>query len=196
MGRPVYTGSGSGTVEGENLTIAGATTLTTSSLFDEIPYSLVKPVTYGVVSMYSWDGVTETLLARYNPRETVPQWRRYRVPGCTDWTEEEPGQLLTVCKREWMPVANDNDPIFPGNIGANRFGMQALLKEDAEDFARAEEMWNKAFQLLANEAQDDTGAGANTPVQVADSYMMGGGTYMGPQTWGYGAGGYGWGGGW
>jgi len=171
-GQDIYTGAGANMIEGENLTIAGATTLTTTKQFDEIPYSLVKPITYGPVSMYTWDGVTETLVARYDPRETVPQWRRYRVPACSDWTESEPGQCLTVCKREWMVIGNDNDPVVPGNIGALKFGLQALLKEDAQDFVRADELWNMAFKLLANEAQDDTGAGTAMPASVVDSFGM------------------------
>lgn len=168
----IYTGAGASTIEGENLTIAGAITLTTTSQFQEPPYALVKPQTYGVVSMYTWDGVTEELVARYYPQETYPQWRRYRVPACSGWTEGDPGQLLAVCKREWTPVSNDNDEVVPGNYGALRFGMEALTKEDAQDFPRAQEWWEKSYDLLAKEAEDDTGAGADTPVRVADSFGM------------------------
>lgn len=184
-GQPIYTGAGASTIEGENLTIAGATTLTTTSNFDLPPYSLVKPLTYGVVSMYTWDGTTETLVARYNPSETSPQWRRYRVPACSQWTEASPGQFLAICKREWVIISNANDPVIPGNVGALRFALEALLKEDAQDFPRAEEWWGKAQQLLANEVEDDTGAGATTPVQVADSFGL---SYGG--TGAYGNGGY------
>lgn len=190
-GQPIYTGSGSGTIEGENLTISGASTLTTVSSFDIPPYSLVKPVTYGVVSMYTWDGVTETLVARYDPSETVPQWRRYRVPACSGWTVADPGQFLAICKREWVQISNANDPVIPGNLGALRFALEALLKEDSQDFTKAEQWWGKAFQLLANEAEDDTGPNAFTPVQVADSYMMADGTYQGYAGWGGWQGGYG-----
>lgn len=171
-GQPVYTGAGAAMIEGENLTTAGATTLTTTSQFDEIPYALFKPVTYGPVRMYTWDGATETLVAIYAPGETVPQWRRYRVPACSDWTEADPGFALAVCKREWQPIANGNDPVIPGNIGAIRYGLQALLQEDAVDFERAEDLWQKGFKLLANEVEDDTGAGTGTPVQVVDSFML------------------------
>lgn len=194
-GQTIYTGSGANTIEGENLTIAGASTLTTASSFDVPPYGLVKPITYGVVSMYTWDGVTETLVARYDPSETVPQWRRYRVPACSGWTEADPGQFLAICKREWVTVSNDNDTVIPGNIGALRFALEALLKEDAQDFTKAEQWWGKAAQLLANEVEDDTGDNTHVPVQVQDSFGManGGGTYMGPVpdgSWpGYGYGG-------
>lgn len=180
-GQTIYTGSGSGTIEGENLTIAGSTTLTTTSSFDVPPYGLVKPVTYGVVSMYTWDGVTETLVARYDPTETVPQWRRYQVPACSGWTESDPGQFLAICKREWVTVSNDNDTVIPGNLGALRFGLSALLREDAEDFTKAQQYWGAAMQLLANEVEDDTGDNTHVPVQVQDSFgMASGGGYMGP----------------
>ncbi len=183
---PIYTGAGAATIEGENLTTVGGTTLTTTSQFQEPPYSISKPVTYGRVSMYTWDGVTEELVAIYDPSETSPQWRRYRVPACSGWTESDPGQYLTICKREWVPISNANDPVIPGNIGALRFGLEALLKEDAQDFPRAEEWWGKAQQLLANEAEDDQGAGATSPVQVADSFGMAWGGYG---AWGAGYGG-------
>lgn len=187
-GQDIYTGAGASTIEGENLTTVGATTLTTTSDFDEIPYAISKPITYGVVSLYTWDGVEEVLIARYAPQETVPQWTRYRVPACTDWTEADPGQFLAVCKRQWQPISNANDLVVPGTIGALKFGLQALLKEDSQDYARADEVWEKAFKMLADEVMDDDGAGATSPVQVADSFLMNCGTMGGGYYNGYGYG--------
>lgn len=197
-GQPIYTGAGVSTIEGENLTIAGSATLTTTSVFDIPPYGVVKPATYNVVSMFTVDPTSgvETLVARYDPSETVPQWRRYRVPACSGWTEDDPGQFLAICKREWVTVSNDNDTVIPGNLGALRFALNALLREDAEDDTRAEINWGKAYQLLANEVEDDTGDNTHVPVQVQDSFMIGNGaTYMGPIPDGTGLG-YGGFGGW
>lgn len=184
-GQPIYTGTGAATIEGENLTINGSTGLTTSSFFDKPPYALVKPQTYGVVSMYTVVSGVETLVARYMPTETVPQWRRYRVPACSGWTEADPGQFLAVLKREWVPISNDNDFVVPGNIGALKFMLMAQLKEDAEAFTQAESFWGKSEQLLANEVEDDTGANAHTPVQVADSFMLGNGIVAGTYAGGW-----------
>lgn len=169
---PIYTGAGVNTIEGENLTTAGATTLTTTSDFSEPPYAVAKPVTYGRVSMYTFDGVTETLVAIYDPSERTPMWRRYRVPGCTDWTEADPGQFLAICKRAYVPVASDFDEVIPGNLGALRFGLTALLAEDSRDFARADQEWATAERLLTTEAADDEGAGAQGSVQVDDTFHM------------------------
>ncbi len=180
----IYTGAGASMIEGENLTTNGST-LTSTSQFDSIPYELFKPITHGPVKMYTWDGVTEVHVATYAPTETLPQWRRYRVPACTEWTDDNPGFFLGICKREWQPISNANDLVVPGNLGALRFGLQALLKEDAEDYERANQLWQQAFQLLANESEDDTGSGANVPVQVADSFLLNYGT-MGGNAWDYG----------
>lgn len=170
-GQPVYTGTGAAMIEGEKLTYTGAT-VTSASQFDEPPYEFVKPATNGRVSMYTWDGTTETLVAIYDPTETVPQWRRYRVPGCSQWTEADPGQFLTICKRAYVPVTSDQDEVIPGNIGALTFGLDALLSEDARDYARAKQLWADAKELLTEEVSDDTGAGAEGAVQVADDFAM------------------------
>jgi hypothetical protein len=171
-GTPIYTGAGSNTIEGENLTTAGATTLTTTNDFSEPPYAIAKPITYGRVSLYTWDGTTETLVAIYDPTETAPMWRRYLVPGCTNWTEADPGQFLTICKRAYVPVASDFDEVIPGNIGALRFGLSALLAEDSRDIERARQDWATAESLLTNEVADDEGAGAQGAVQVVDDFNM------------------------
>lgn len=178
----IYTGTGVNMIEGEDLETSGASTLTTTSLFIEPPYGVSKPNSYGPVKMYTWDGSVEELVAVYDPLETVPTLRRYRIAACTEWTEEDPGFYLAVCKREWLPIGSPNDRVIPGNIGALRFGLNALLSEDSQDFARSEEQWQKAYDLLAKEEADDTGAATHTPVQVADTYMLGEGA------------GYGWGG--
>lgn len=175
----IYTGTGVSMIEGENLVTSGASTLTTTSQFIEPPYALLKPESYGPVKLYTWDGSVEELVGIYDPLETVPTLRRYRIPVCTDWTEDNPGMYLAVCKREWVPIGNANDRVIPGNIGALRFGLNALLSEDSQDFARAEEQWQKAYDLLAKEEADDTGDATHTPVQVADTFMLGNGNYGG-----------------
>jgi hypothetical protein len=171
-GTPIYTGSGSGTIAGENLTTVGATTLTTVNDFSEPPSEVSKPTTFGRVSMYTFDGTTETLVAIYDPTETLPQWRRYRVPGCTNWTEADPGQFLTICKRAYVPVANDRDEVIPGNLEAIIAGLDALLAQDARDYARAKERWLNANEILAEEVSDDEGAGGQGAVNVADDFSM------------------------
>lgn len=172
-GQPVYSGAGNTTIEGISMTYTGSSPITSNVQFDEPPYEITKPATNGRVSLYTWDGVTETLVAIYDPTETNPGWRRYRVPACETWTATAPGQLVTVCKREYVAISQDRDEVIPSNIGALRFGMEALNVEDARSDIEAQGMWDKAYKLLSDEVEDDDGAGVIQAVTVADDFHMG-----------------------
>lgn len=171
-GEVIRTGTGPGNIEGVAVPYTGAT-VTTTQLFSTAPYQIVKPVTNGRVSMYTWDGTTETLVAIYETGETNPGWRRYRVPACASWTEGDPGQFITICKRAYVPVVRSNDEVIPGNIGALRFGLEALQKEDSQDWPAAELLWDRALRLLAADVADDDGAGVAQTVAVEDALCMG-----------------------
>ena len=80
--------------------------------------------------------------------------------------------FVAVCKLAYVPISGDNDEVIPSNVGALRLGFDALQKEDVQDFARAEQLWQKGQLLLANEVTDDTGAGAQGVVQVEDDFQM------------------------
>ena len=153
-----------------SLTSSGVTTTQT---FDEPPYAVIKPTTNGRISLYTVDALNvETLVALYDPTETAIGWRRYKVPVCSTWTAEAPGQYLAICKRAYVPLVRDFDEVVPPNIGALRFGLQALTKEDAEDYARARQLWALAEELLENEVEDETGASAEGVVQVVDDFHV------------------------
>lgn len=171
-GQPVYSGSGTNTIEGIKLTYSGSSPITSAEYFDEAPYEFIKPITNGRVSMYAVDADGETLVAIYDPAETNPGWRRYRVPACAGWTEAEPGRLITICKRAYVAIYNDNDEVIPGNIGALRFGLEALQNEDAQNWGAAKELWDLAESELSKESADDDGAGAMASVQVDDTFGM------------------------
>lgn len=64
---------------------SGTTTVTTDKYFDAYQFKVQKPVTNGRVATYVVDDDNvETLVGIYEPSETIPKWRRYRVPDCTD----------------------------------------------------------------------------------------------------------------
>lgn len=79
---------------------------------------------------------------------------------------------LAVVRRGYKPVVNDDDEVHPSNIGALKKGLQALLKEDADDEVRANQKWAEARALLAEESEADSGPGANGAVQVSDDFFM------------------------
>lgn len=171
-GVPVYSTDSQGNwIEGIEVAYSNAT-VTTTQKFDEPPYAILKPVTLGVVSMFTVDDSgTETAVGIYYPSETYPQYRRYKVPVCPNLLGS-PTLFTCVCKRAFTIIRNDTDEVFPSNLGAIRHGLKALQYEDSDDDIRAERSWAKAESLLAKESDDDTGAGAEGKVPVDDDFGM------------------------
>lgn len=79
---------------------------------------------------------------------------------------------LCIAKRAYTPLVNDDEEVIPGNIGALKNGLQALLKEDADDSVRAAQKWGEAERLLAEEAENERG-GAQQSISVDDTFFMG-----------------------
>jgi hypothetical protein len=170
-GKKIYSVINGAWGEGCPLGYSGTGTVTTTQLFDTPPYAIIKPVTKGRVFLYTVNGAVTTLVGVMEPTETLIQWKRYKVPVCAAWTATTPGYYIAIVKLAFIPSFNAYDPVIPGNIGALRFGLQALSLEDARDPA-ADTLWQKAKQLLANEVGDDTGAGADDLVQISDDFHV------------------------
>lgn len=79
---------------------------------------------------------------------------------------------IAVAKLDCVNLVNDDEEVIPGNLGALKKGLEALLSEDSRDNARANALWAEAGQLLTNESQDDEGAGAQGAVSRADDFDM------------------------
>lgn len=78
-----YDGDSSSWIEGEKVAINGSTPAKGTKFFGARGLSVVKPVTKGRVTMSTIDTAnTLTVVAVYEPNETVISWRRYRVPQC------------------------------------------------------------------------------------------------------------------
>jgi hypothetical protein len=83
IGSKIYSLDSSTWIEGVAVPYSGTSDVTTTQLFDAPPYSILKPVTKGRVSMYTVDGDgIELFVGSYDPTETNPAWRRYKVPVC------------------------------------------------------------------------------------------------------------------
>jgi hypothetical protein len=149
-GAIVYDASGN---EGEAVTLA-APFVTTTNQFDEIT-GFTKPLTSARVYLKGWDGATETLLATYQPNETVPVYRRYQTGVC----EQE---IRIICQRRFIPVVAETDFVIPGNISALRAGIQARLFEDATDPDAADASFTRGLNFLNDEAKASRGGGRAT----------------------------------
>lgn len=81
--------------------------------------------------------------------------------------------FLAIVKKSFVPMVNANDQSLILNVGALRLGLEALLKEDASDFVRADQLWSRAIRLLQVEEANDVGASAEGVVQMDDTFAMG-----------------------
>ena len=142
---------------GETLTLANtAGSVTTSGTFATIT-SILKPTTVGNVSVYVVNGVTETLLSTYQPGETSPQYRRYRLKVSDTAT------VTGVCKLKYFPLVSETEPLIPGNIGALKMALMALSYEDANDPVAADGYWARCYMLLNQQRKENRGAARYVP---------------------------------
>lgn len=130
--------------EGQNLTLLNPVTTLATSLNTFTGFQ--KTVTLGAISVYSWDGTTETLLSRYLPSETRPHYSRY-LSGTIDTTFP----VACLCKLRYYPVLADTDWVVPGNINAIEFGMQAVDAQHVRSYDMSSASWNNCFRILNEE---------------------------------------------
>lgn len=84
-GSDVYSLYSSTWIKGEKIAFVGTTAVTSTKKFDAKGFSAVKPITNGRVSVYAVDDAgIETAVALWEPTETVPNLKRYKVPHCSD----------------------------------------------------------------------------------------------------------------
>lgn len=163
--------SNAGTHENrEAVSLNGASNVTSTNKFDSARLRITKPTTLGRVSAYSVaDDGTETLVAVYDTDETLPRWKRYKVPYCTPPTGYS---YIGIAKLAYAPVTRDADEVIPGNIAALKYGLDALVSEDARDYATATGLWEQSRAVLAEQVENETGAGAEGMVEIADDLEM------------------------
>lgn len=149
---------------------AAPNTVTSTKYFDAKGFKLVKPDTLGRVSAYTvTDAGVETLVGVYEPKENLPRWRRYKVPCIGVSTEDY--TYVCIARLGYVPVVNSYDEVIPGNTGAIRFGLSALLKEDAEDYVRADQLWSMARDRLVRQSEGES-EGTEDHVAVSDDLEM------------------------
>lgn len=145
-GKRLFTSAG---VEGIEIALNGITPVTTSATVAKID-RVILPVTTGFVTLSDSDS---TVLATYEPGETSPSYRCYKVGSV--------GSTQTVdafCSRRFVPVSADTDLVFPSNVGAIKLGLTALRLEDNGDLRAAMEHFAAAYALLNNESRKQRGA--------------------------------------
>jgi len=132
-----------------------------------------KPQTRGNIRLFAVNPETldETEIGIYQPGETLPVYRRYN-------TTDEPTCVVTVyARRAFIPAIADNDLLIPGNLGALKLGLKALVYEDNDDLQRAQQYWNNAFDILNKEMRNHLGPNS-VPVQIVGPFGTNGLPYL------------------
>jgi hypothetical protein len=130
--------------------------VTTSESF--ILTNVVKPTTEGTVTVSSVDGATVTALSTYEPTETNPLYRRYKV-GTHEARDDGAPVIRTLCKRRFVPVVHETDLVFPSNVRALRFAMNAckLEAQGAYEVGSSIPYWEQCFRELNNSLRQARG---------------------------------------
>ena len=88
--------------------------------------------------------------------------------------------LIAAVKLDYIPLVNGDEEVVPGDLMALRYGLEALTKADNSDYAREEQLWEKAYASLRELSNDNTGAGAEGSVGMHDEFSM---EDIGEPTW-------------
>lgn len=123
-------------------------------------------------------GIIPIPIGNTDTTDTSP---KYKVPVCP--TEDAEAFYTVICKRAFQLLTDDDDILPVQNLGALKYGLRALDKEDAEDYARAEQLWALGEALLAKEKENQTGAEALGKVQLDDDFEI---ANIGQEGWGWG----------
>jgi len=144
---------------------------TTANAFRTID-AINKSSTKGWVRVYAVDPATgaENCIAILAPDETLPQYRRYAIPGF----ESEEGVTVTVlAKRKFIPVFTDDDDLIVTNLGALKMMAIAIEKEENNNLPEAQTYEEKAVELLKEELKEVEGANIGRPQVQMEMFAMG-----------------------
>lgn len=140
LGNPVMDMQGR---PGINVTTADPT-VDTGIYFSEIT-GIEAPVMVSPWILSAIDPV-EYNLGVYQPGELRPCYKRYHT-GVRD----KPIECLAA--RRFIPLVNETDWVYPGNISALRYGLQMLAFEAAGQQEQAEAAYQGAMRFLNEEAR-------------------------------------------
>ena len=105
-------------------------------------------------------GTAEILkLAEIQQANTVTRYRRYRIGKDATITSQT---LRLLVKRQFKPLVNSYDAVYPSNLNAIKHALLGSVAEDNADIERAQYHWTICKQLLEEELDAYRGAAKPT----------------------------------
>lgn len=97
-----------------------------------------------------------SLLSLYEPGEQIPKYRRYKTGITSNYNASGP-VLVVYARIRPIPLFAEMDPVLPGCYSAIKFGLQALIQEDAMNRTSADKLWADGMVELNNQIKASRG---------------------------------------
>ena len=131
-----------------------------------------KPATEGMVSLYSYDETTHQMyfLSKYQPAETNPRYRRYRItyPDYVDGSS-----VYALCELGYVPLASLDDVLIVQNMDALKMMVMAIEFENERDFQSAKAYEADAYRLIEEQRTGERAHDHNL-IQTSKCWGFGG----------------------
>ena len=126
--------------------------------FDGIPYDVE------VFAVESGKTSADKIVLAEGRGDQIFRYRRYRTKTPSGLTQE----VFLLLKRAFVPIMDESDIVYLGNVNAIKSGILATTAEDNADIERANYHWQVCKQLLEDEK--DAYRGGARQVMRVDPY--------------------------
>lgn len=132
-------------------------------------YRVSKEVTKDFVKLYAVkesDGTSQTLVGWYEPAETIPQYRRIKVPHKSN--------VLVKYKKASLEITSMSDWISVDNYEALRLACRAVKFRLEDKLDEARKFEEESSRILSEETEAKRPSGPRTPQIINQIYEPGG----------------------
>jgi hypothetical protein len=118
---------------------------------------VIKPETTGYVSLYAIDPSNYQMffLAKYNPRQTIPAFHRYRITN-KSVNSESRDSILALLKLRYVPLADADDVIPINSMQALKLMVMAISEENKLNIQGAAVLEARAREVLTKKEESVT----------------------------------------
>jgi hypothetical protein len=164
-----------GTNVSQSVWFSGGAELELREEFDIASVSQIRidgvPFNIRVIALDSDEAGAIVLILAEGKGDQIFRYRRYRTKTPASATQE----VFLLLKRAFVPIMDESDVVYLGNVNAIKSGILATTAEDNADIERANYHWQVCKQLLEDE-KDAYRGGARQTMRV-DPYSGNGTPY-------------------
>jgi hypothetical protein len=136
----------------DDIVVAGVSKTTKS--FAEIDSVTVPQDATAYISLFNID-TSLTLLSRMHPKQPVPEFTRYRLPGFSS-TMDATYRVLAEVSPRFVPLVDDDEVLPFDSLLPVQFMMQSLWSMEAGEVKAADEYRQRALSLLVGREETET----------------------------------------